>query len=428
MTIIAVLLGIIFFSIVRNQNIDTASKKMLKMFIVYWFISIVLASLRVFDIFEVGIYTFILIFLGIASFVSGYLIIANKRSPTIQMSKDDISSQVEKLSSNVIYRLVVIGASIYIYSLLVIFFDKLLFYGSLSNVRMDFYTADLYGPAFGQINAFILRPLYLVSLPVFAYLVLYKRSWLCLLLGFFLFGYESLGGGRIGYIRIVLAVVFLAYCLLDTFKEKKIQGYIILIVGGLLIFSLISVVSAARMGDVGMDSETRHTGAEKTLEHIMSYTACPIAAFDYSINHGYKELMGGYQFGNLTLTPVTSFINLFTSRIGLTIPTNLNELIEYKQNTPIMISQEMDWNALYTANLYYYLDFGILGVIFFPFILGLIVSGLVSKMYKYKSLPLVMIVSYCMWCMMDSVLDNAFHSPYDFMTLLIMYFWGTRQK
>ena len=426
MTIIAILLFLILLFITRQTHIDASSKKMLNMFVIYWFISIILASLRVYDIFKVSIYTYALVFIGVFSFSFGFLIVAKKRNNCLEITKEDISSQVIRLSGNIFYRIMMVLASIYIYSLLVIFFNKILLYGSLASVRTEFYAAELYGPLFGQINAFFLRPLYLITLPVFAYLLLYKRNWFCLLLGFYLFGYESLGGGRIGYVRIIVGIIFVAYCLLNTFKNKKRFGYTIIIIGAVLIFGLLSIVSAARQGEVGLDSSTRRSGAETTSKHIISYTACPIVAFDHSIEYDYKGLLGGYQYGNLTFTPVLGSVNLFSSRFGMTIPLKLNELIEYKQNIPIDISPDMDWNALYTANLYYYLDFGLFGIILFPFLFGLLISGLITKLYKYKSLPLVMIVSYCLWCMLDSVLDNAFHSPYDFLFLMILYFLGTR--
>lgn len=407
---------------------DITSRRMLKIFVIYWLISIVLTFFQIYGIPEVSSYTYILVILGVFSFCIGYLLIARKRNNTLHISKDDISKQVEGVVDNVPYLVVLIIASIYIYILLVVFFGRIMYYGSLSNVRTDYYSGELYGPMFPQINAFILRPLYLFTLPVFAYLILYKRNWVCFLSGFYLFGYESLGGGRIGYIRIVLAVVFLAYCLLGTFEKHKRKGRFVAIFGGVLIFALLSVVSAARKGETGKDVDTGMFGVQTASKHIVLYTAGPIAAFDYSIEHDYKSYIGGYQYGNLTLTPVTSFLNLFTSKLGFSFHKSLNDLLEYKQGTYVTLSDELQWNALYTANLYFYNDLDIFGVILFPLLFGIIISSLITKLYKFKSLPLVMLISFCFWCMMDSVLDYAFTSAYDFLVLLIMYIMGTRKK
>ncbi len=401
---------------------------MLKFFFIYWLISIFLASIRVLDIFEVSSYTFLLVFLGVISFCVGFLLIGFKRNARMVFVKEDFSCQFEKILNNSLYRIVMVLASLYIFSLLIIFFNKIAFYGSLYDVRTDYYSADLYGPLFAQVNAFILKPLYWVALPIFAYSILYKFGLFTIIQGFYLFGYESLGGGRIGYVRILLGVLFVAICLLRTYQNNKKKGYSILLVAGISLFALLSLITAARKGSIGGGEETRKIGVETTIEHIVSYTACPIAAFDYSINHNYESLIGGYQFGALTLTPVSSAINLFTSRVGFSLPIPLNELVEIKQNSLIDIAPEHDWNALYTANLYFYNDLGLMGVIIFPLLFGLLISFLIGELHKYKSLPLVMLVLFCFWCMLDSVLDYAIVSPYEFLTMVIFYLLGTRSK
>lgn len=428
-TIVIVVVGIFLFHLIRSMQIDMTSRRMLMLFVVYWFVSLILASLQVFGMREVGAITFIILVLGVLSFSIGFIIPAMKRSSKLELVREDVSFQIEGLINNVFFRVVIIVASVYIFTLLATFFQTLLFYGSLSDVRTDYYSKELYGPLFVKINTFILRPLYLVVLPVFAYQLLYKRNWLCLIMGFYLFGYESLGGGRIGYVRIALGVAFIAYCLLRTFKNNKRQGYTIVAVGAILLFGLLSVVSAARKGEVGFGSSARQIGSEVALEHLVTYTAGPIAAFDYYLeNDLIHKVLGGYQYGNVTLTPLISFVNLFSSRLGVSFNKSADELIVYKQETMIDLAPDINyWNALYTANVYYYSDFGVFGVILFPFLYGLLISWLLSKVYKYRSLPLVMILSFCMWCMMDSVLDYAFTSPYDVLTFIIMYFIGTRK-
>jgi oligosaccharide repeat unit polymerase len=397
---------------------------MLSLFILYWLISIVLAKMQVYGLFEIKSYTYFLIGMGVVSFSIGFLIPLRRRKSNIQITREDISGQVISIVDSIAYKVILVIAFIYVGSLLVVFFDQLDYLGSMSELRDIYYEGGLYGPLFGQLDAFVLHPLYLVALPLFSYMLLYKRNWVCLLTGLFLFMYESIGGGRIGYIRIMLGVVFITYCLLKTFQNQKWKGYTLAIVGFLLVFSLISVVSGARSGD----GDSRE-GIQTASKHLITYTAGPIVAFDYSVNKEYSNLLGGYQNGNLTLTPVISAINLFTSRLGKTFNVSIRDLVDIKQNSRIAISPQItSWNALYTANLFFYNDFGALGVIIFPFLFGIIVSSLVSKMYKYKSLPLIMVVSCCFWYMMDSVLDYVFRNPYDFLALIILYFWGTQKK
>lgn len=420
-------LSILFFLYeIRRSRIDLTSQRMLRLFLIYWLVSIVLAKLQVYDLYEVSPYTYFLVGLGVVSFSLGFLLVAKTRNSSAHINKEDVSTQIDRIISYLPYQIVLIISSIYIYTLLVTFFGQLMVYGSLYDVRNDYYAGELYGSLFTYIDSFVLHPLYLITLPLFAYMLLYKRNWYCLVSGFYLLGYESLGGGRIGYIRIVLGVIFLSYCLLRTFKKQQKRGFVITIVGGIAIFTLISFVSAARQGELGLNAGK--TGSEVALEHIVTYTAGPIVAFDYSIKKDYSRYLGGYQHGNLTLTPAISLINLFSSRIGVSFPLSLRILGEHKQGDPIQVSDDMSWVALYTANLYFYNDFGALGVVLFPLLFGMIISALISQLFKFKSMPLVAIVSFCFWLMMDSVLDYGFVDPYVFLSLIIIYLFGIRKK
>lgn len=428
MTAILLIVGLLLLNLIKRVKMDLTSRRMLNLFVMYWILSIVLASLHVYNLRDINSFTYVLLYLNVFSFCFGFLFVARKRKDNISVDVNDVSKQMLRVSDSVFYKIVLIGASIYTYTLLVVFFGKIMFYGTLSDVRTDYFEGEMYGPFFAQINTFILQPIYLITLPIFAYLCLYKRNWTCLVAGFYLFGYASISGGRLDYVRIAISILFIAYCILRTFKDNKRRGYAVAVVGAVIMFLLLVLVSGARMGEIG-NANGHSVGVQTAAEHLITYTAGPIAAFDYSIENDYSKFVNGYQYGNLTLTQVISAINLFTSRLGFRFPIALDTFVEYKQEMYISIAPDLNyWNALYTSNLYFFNDFGVFGVILFPFLFGLLISSLINKMYKYNSFPLLVILCFCFWCMMSSVLDYFFVSPYVFITLVILYIIGTRKK
>lgn len=385
-----------------------------------------LASVQASGIKEISIYTMFLMYLNIFSFTIGFISI--KIPVSQRVNQESISAHIEKIVSNKVFIILLILLSIYVYSLLVQFFVKIALYGSLYGVRHDFYAQEMYGPLFSQINAFVLKPMAIISMPLFGYMLFKKRNLVFLLMAFYLFGYESLGGGRLGYVKILLVALCIIFCLLryiDKVKTKTVLSGSIIAV---FLFFLLSIVSAARYGNVGFSKEAFKEGSSKTVEHIVSYTCGPIAAFDVAREQHFESQIGGRANGNLTLTSVINAINLVGRRVGFALPVKLNQLVEQKQENNIQIGNDIDWNALYTAVLFFYFDFGLLGVLIIPFLLGMLYRKLVKSMYHYHSFQFVVIVAYFFYLTMYSVMDFGFTSPYELIFLVFLVILGKRKK
>ena len=84
---------------------------------------------------------------------------------------------------------------------------------NMSDIRDDYYDSNIYGSLFSIINGPILATFNLFLIPVFSWMCFKKRNWFTLIQGLYLFGYSSLGGGRFGFVRIGVGLLFVGFCL-----------------------------------------------------------------------------------------------------------------------------------------------------------------------------------------------------------------------
>lgn len=412
---------------VRKKIKDRLSKLILDFFSSYWFVALFLSILRIDGLNEVSDYTYFVMYLGLASFILGYSRINIPSNISCNITIGLFEEMINKFIKNYIFLGFLFFSCIYVYFTLIKFFNAVALSGTLSSVRTDFFSGELYGPIFAQINAFILLPFSIITLPIFAYLLFYKRNVVCALLGFFLFGYESLGGGRLGYIKIVLSIIFVLFILLNTYKLHRKKFLRFVSVFFIAIIFLLALVTTLRVQDTEskMDVESSFT---ELVHHLGTYTAGPIAAFDYSIKHNYLGRFGGFQGGQLTTSSLISMFNLFLSRIDITIPLALEKIVLTKQSDQINIGNSFSYNALYSSNFYFYYDLGLLGVFLFPFLLGLLFRLLIRKMYMKKSFFIISVVCSCFYPLVASVMDFYFVSPYMLLSLLIFIVIGNMKN
>ena len=127
------------------------------------------------------------------------------------------------------------------------------------------------------------------------------------------------------------------------------------------------------------------------------------------------------------MSSVEAFAYTLFNKLGIPFDKELNNLVEIKQNTPIDIGSGFSWNALYTVVLYFYLDFGIIGIIILPLLFGLLLKLLINKMYNKKSLSLLMLVYFYFQIIFFSVFDYGFTNAFDFIFVIILYYTGIRR-
>ena len=405
------------------------SRLILTSFSLFWFISIFLSIIQVGGLFEVSGYTYFILYVNIFFFSLGFFSIKLTNSQCTFLTKDYVENRIEHIIHNKLFIFLVIFVCIYVYSLLIVFFEALASSMSMSDIRTDFFSGELYGPLFAQIDAFVLSPLVILSTPVFSFLIFYRRNFVCLLLFFFLFGYESLSGGRFGYVRIILAVVFMLIIVLRSYKIEPVRFKRFFMLFFISLSLLLAVITVSRTSEERKVDADIEESINSTLGHLGVYTAGPVVALDHAIKFNYVDRIGGFQYGALTLSGVTSVVNLFTSRLGFVFDLPLEKkLMKIKQLEQISVSNSFtSFNALYTAILYFYCDLHLLGVILFPFIFGCITRYVIKKFYIYQSFCLLALISWLYYVIIFSVVDFWLVNPYHLLVLFVLYFVGTKK-
>lgn len=84
------------------------------------------------------------------------------------------------------------------------------------------------------------------------------------------------------------------------------------------------------------------------------------------------------------------------------------DFVILKQDTWITLSRQnfdKNWNALFSWNFYFYLDFGIVGMIVLPFLFGFLIRKSIYWFYRYQNVSSMMLLSILFLSLILSVLD-----------------------
>jgi oligosaccharide repeat unit polymerase len=249
-------------------------------------------------------------------------------------------------------------------------------------------------------------------------MVLFKRNWKFVLITLFLLLYFSLGGGRLGYLRMIFGLVFVFYCLFNG-EKIKIGGVVVIGIVLFVFLHIVSIVTMARGGSAQSASESGYIA-------FIHYLCGPMSAFDYAIHSDYIDRMGGYTYGRLTLSTLDGWMQYLFQAFGVHYETALQTLTEFKQGVRIAIGPRSTWNALYTSQLFTWLDFGYIGCIFLPLFFGIGVKWIVNLFYKYRNWPFFVLVSAFFQISMDSTIDYRFTSPFTLLAFLILFYLGKK--
>lgn len=404
---------------------DRLSRIVIYSFLVVWALAFVTSGLRLYGLYEVSNYTMNLLLLHVLSFTLGFLFVRIPKKSMVQIRAEEIAPQIDKLYERLLFKVMIIVSTI----LMIIFFSK--FYAmiavkNLADIRSDYYDGDLYGPFFGSIKEFIFTPVSLIVLPLFAYSSFYKRNWIWLLMGFFILASMTLSGGRLGYVRIVITFFFVIFALLNSIKNK-IKFFLVTSITVVALFLVLAITTSSRFG--GNFSDNAKESSELTLQQMVNYVEMPVGALNYAIENDYLKQMGGYSYGRLTFSAVEALAYSVLGKVGITVHRYVEDLAPLQQDNLIPIAtEEQTWNALYTAVLYYYLDFGVVGVIVFPFLFGLLLRFLIKKLYAYRNVPMIILVSTLFYKAVLTIIQYGLGGHVELVVLVLLYIIGKKKK
>lgn len=418
-----ILFFVLLLIYIKKKRIDVTSKRILYTYLIYWSIAICGADFQILGIYKPSTFSMVLQIISILSFVVGFLSVKIVPSASISWEETTLNLSFEKLIKNKIFVALAIFSFVYISYMFSKYFAQIAIY-SMAEVRDDFFEGELLGPRYGVINMYFLQNFVYVLCVILGYFMAYKRNILIFPLLIIIFLYSSLGGGRFGFIRCFSISLFVAFFLNTQFfvKNKFLKVFSIFAILLSIFFLLVFVTSARVSGEISFSFESIKMGIEKTFEHILKYTSGAVVAFDYAIKDDYIGKIGGLKLGSLTFSGLESLLQTLFSKIGIAWHDGLTPFANIKQDNIISIGDSSTWNALYTWNLWFWCDFGILGIVFFPYLIAKIYRKIIGRLYNEQSLSMLILACIMFMIVLLSVPDLQVISRVGtFLFMIILY-------
>lgn len=397
MEIVIVALFAVLFFILRISKLDSLSSVTLMVFYLYWFIQLILSQFRIHDVYMPSILSTFYLMIGVISFSIGYYTIKIK-PVDIQNYKynviDKLKGSIDSLVDKKWFQLVLVGTAIYIVSLDVYFFDAIAAGAFIRTEGISM--VEYYGPTFAKLNTYLLCWYIPLMRPIFCYCLLYRRKWYLPFMALLLLGFEILSGGRIGLIRTFIPILLIIGLFRINkgykFKPKQIVAFSLIAVG---IYYGIIALTAFRAGTTDFSSAV-NDGRDLTNDAFVTYFVGPAVAFDQVIHSNIIDVTGGIKFGLNVLWPLFFPILVVLYIAGVTNYINgpAGAVSDFLQFNYLSVGTGSKWNALYTWNVDFYCDAGIIGIIVFNFLFGYLMRYCFKWMYNKGTVYNLIIVSF----------------------------------
>lgn len=345
-----------------------------------WMLITVLASMRLYGLYEADAIVYLLIAVGIASFGIGcavkrktrFVIGSNQRQPSAQLSE---CADVGRVKITILHALCILSVVMMIYpdylaiqSLLTSGFD-------MSIIRSEF-DMSYSNIVLRLLYNYIVLPFSFASGPIFAsVLFLGKRrdKIVFFSLGFIVFSRLLTEGGRVIILYFLLAIVA-AYMMTKKKKQevKKGKASIYLLVA-VCVYAVIAV--------------TNSRTDQSLFEHGYSYLCGAVPHLSVRLKE--VDAQGIYTYGTASIWGYVDFIFTMLENIGLPYPAFIKETSSVVQGvvqTTVQISSEkLMFNAFVSPFYYMYCDGRIMGVIVEMFIYGMVSFHFYKKLKDRKS-------------------------------------------
>jgi oligosaccharide repeat unit polymerase len=353
-------------------------------------------------------------------FLTSFLVAVRIKMNYMILSWDVLAISLEKLYSNkkIIISFWVLAAISIQYA--VKFWSVILAQNLFSESRMiRFELGEVFTSHFEMIvYSFFVMPFYQFAKFIFAisYVTGNMRKHLAVLSSVILLSYFLFGGGRFIIMETILFCIFLYIMLPKNMIHKRLwlrNLFILLFMVVLFVFALYF-----RLAGFEVEFDTFLEILFDSLSHIILYSVGSFRAFDQSIDFLWNNF--GYGLGIHTLAAFHEPYALIVTFLGYrTIPV-ANQVGLFTQE-PVFIGDSLQFNALYTGALPFYLDFGYASVFIMPVLLGFLFGLLLKKVYRQKCIIDFFVAAYMfvgLFFLNYSWYFNSFSSIIPFLAIL----------
>ena len=252
----------------------------------------------------------------------------------------------------------------------------LLLQGGAANLKLDLFelifnnNSALY--AFYRLVVF---PFFFLSCVFFPVYIFNKGNRLITIYLFAFIVLFAFIGGKKGYFSTIIEYLVVVFFLIQ-YKSIKWN-----ITKHVKYFSIASVVigflflggayMASLSGGVEGSRDAIKQSSQANLNYFIIYNVGPFRAFEYGLNNDYLTKSGGYSLGrNFIGGTIDYYGSAILQKAGIPIKRVQDGGMVLMQNNRINIGKDSTFNYSYTALMYFYLDFGFLGIVILPFFFG----------------------------------------------------------
>ena len=412
---------------IRQKVKDRISKYLILIYVSYWHISLLLCSINPFGYFHVKDSTYLLLLGHVVTFLIGFIIV---KIPDISYSPP-IDIDVLKLIKKKLFLFLFTVSFIFVTVMLFRVRDLLLVY-AISDVRGDFGELVLEGSGVASLfYNVVARCVFHFSLCLVSFMLFFQSSWRYISLLFtYILLFAIIQGGRNQFLTIGFYI--LSLLILSSYIQSRKKGLreiydisrslkVILIIVGVGIFFIMSYLTAARKGYNTIDNDALVQSSISLSEKFGTYSAGPIVAFDQGINGSVIKKKKQY-YGAATFGGVDKHISILFNQFGIKIPKASNEVTYILQENRILIGPDLSWNYAYTSCFNYYMDFGLLGILVFPFIFGIFVRNYIALLYRQLSIYTIALFSFICFCMYMSVFSGYLHKDMTILYIIMLLY------
>lgn len=416
---------------------DKISRFVLLSFVAYWCFALLSSTLSPLGLFPISNSTYGILTLGVLSFVFGMSIVGTNsemKSNTYDLTQ--IKTIFDKtLSSKILICIYIIFTLIALK-----YCTKALIVSALqdSASKMVAEREELIFEGnywVSQAYTYLMFPLFNFASMAIAYIILYQLKGHRLMLSILLCyaaTFSILAAGRSQFMVILLYFLIVFICIergkaILSINSKQLKRLVLIGLFAIGLYIGMSYMTNFRRTGTLQNSEiTANSQLNSNMaETILSYSTLPLKLFDIALNDDYLTRLGGYHYGRATFAGMDVVACGALRRAGTDIESS-SEIVYYLQDTWVPVSPDVSANYAYTGLFYHYMDFGIWGVFFFPFLFGMAFRFVIRQFNRTPSVPMLALIGICYFMMLHSVFTCYFIKPWIVLYIILLIIWNRK--
>lgn len=325
-----------------------------------------------YDLYDVSTWTYLYLTLGFLCFWIGYISMRKRHGYDFTI---DPGSMLDSLLSSKVLWMIYVVSLLLMLSLAVTQWVLIRAQGAMWNLKVDAFEV-LFGN--NSLLYFVYQciafPMFYLCVVLFSYSFINKgvskKSLLCLFYAL-IFCYV---GGKRGYFQTLIEIFVIIYV---VHKLNNGQRLLQMLKSSYKVFFMLFVVylGAAYMtslnSDEGLSKQKLRESGDENAKNLVIYNVGAYRAFDYALRNNYFLQCGGYHYGRATVGGcVEYYVTNIASRLGLGMKTVREQTMLKLQDDSIYIGKDIPFNFLYTSFMYFYFDFGFIGILLFSYLFG----------------------------------------------------------